>query len=61
MLILFWSSFNDVRRQSAKIHLNSLDPICLNGTLIPFSDMVKNLGVIMDQSQSGDSWVKQIF
>jgi len=42
----------------SKIHSHSLDPVLLNP--IPFADSVKNLGVIMDKSFSGDLWVKQI-
>ena len=49
------------QKHLTEIHPNCMDLICLNVAPIPFSDMVKNLDVIMDQSLSGDSWVKKIY
>jgi len=48
------------QKRISKIQSDSLDPVLLNGIPTPFTDSVKNLGVIMDKSLSGDLWAKQI-
>jgi len=49
------------QKHLSKIHSDSLDTFLLNAIPIPFADSVKNLGVIMDKSVSGDLLVKQTF
>jgi len=47
------------QKRLSEIRSDSLDPVLLNEVPIPFADSVKNLGVIMNESLSGDLWVKQ--
>ena len=40
--------------------MDNIDPAILNGVSIPFVESVKNLGVMIDQSLTGELWVKQV-
>lgn len=47
-------------RRLAKIDLTSLSPLVYNGCIIPFSPVVKNLGILVDTNLSWSAQVKEI-